>query len=362
MGLRSVVKDVPVAGEVVTTGLSILKDPFSGMYEGLSLRRRLGILKKKLIQKMYGYPTIVAFEPISRCILDCEFCMLKTLETYAHRRKTTMDFDEFKKIIDDIAFFTTNLQFSGGEPLLNKDIFRMFRYAREKNIHTMLFSNAQLIGYKDNLQRLLDDPPDGVLLAYESIDKETYETIRKKGKHDVLVNNIRMLIEEKKKRKQRFPVVTLQMVLTKKNLHQIDLFWKSARAFGADYGSVKALGVWPEGTPEYEKKMIEEYIVSKDESPISRNEFDENGNMIYPRRPGQCPAAEITYIGSGGEILPCWYILAKMEPVGNAVDENLAEVWRGEKYTALRYKMLNDWAHPLCHKCPIGAVADRRKL
>jgi len=360
MSIKSIIKNTPFVGQIAQITYGTL---FSNHYEGRDLTQQVQLFNKMRVQEKFGYPRVIGFEPISRCILNCEFCMLKDLETWKYRRKTRMEFEEFKKIIDDIAFFTTDIQFSGGEPLLNKDIFRMFRYAREKNIYTVLATNAQLLGYRNNLEDIMENPPDKMLIAYESVDKETYEAIRRKGKHDVLVNNIQALIEEKKRRKQKYPIIILQMVLTKKNMHQVELFWKSVKALGADYGSVKALGVWPEGSPEYERKMAEEYLVPHSENPISRHEVDENGNVVWFREVGQCPAVRHCFIGSGGEVYPCWYIVIKMPTFGNAVDDNFVDIWNSEAYREYRDKMLNDWAHPLCHKCiGVGATGDRRKL
>ena len=92
-----------------------------------------------------------------------------------------MTFDEFKKIIDDVKWFLTDIQFSGGEPLLNPDIFKMFRYCRENNIYTLLATNAILLGHKNNIEKIIKDPPDKILVAFESVDKEQYETIRRKA-------------------------------------------------------------------------------------------------------------------------------------------------------------------------------------
>lgn len=360
MKIKSTIKNALFVGPIAKVLHSALD---YNRYEGRDLKERIQLLNKERIQEKYGYPNTIAFEPVSRCILNCGFCILRDLETWKHRRKARMTVEEFRKIIDDIAFFTSFIQFSGGEPLINQDIFKMFRYARENNIYTLLATNAQLIGHRNSLEDIVANPPDQMLISYESVDKETYETIKKRGKYEVLVNNIKMLIKEKKKRNQKYPIIILQMVLTKKNVHQVNLFWDGVRAFGADYGSVKALGIWPEGSPEYEKKMVEEYIVPKSENPISRHEIDEKGNIVWFREPGQCPAVRHSYIGSGGEVMPCWYIAVHMPTFGNAVDDNFVDIWNSQEYREYRYKMLNDWASPLCKKCiGIGATSVRRKM
>lgn len=165
---------------------------------------------------IYELPTVIAFEPISRCFLEYEFCILKELKTYEVRKKFKMDFSEFKKIIDDVSYFTTDIQFSGGEPLLNnKDIFDMIKYAEEKQINTLFVSNAQLLT-DENIEKLLDAQPSKMLLAYEAPDKKVYEKIRQKGNFEILKRNIINLIKEKNEKGYKKPIIISQMVVIKK--------------------------------------------------------------------------------------------------------------------------------------------------
>ena len=320
-------------------------------WERSSLARRIMLAIKLYRQRKAGLPETIAFEPCCACTLDCAFCVLRDLQVHKHRRKTHMSLAEFKKIIDDIAWFTTEIQFSGGEPFIHKDICEMLAYARKKGIYTLVASNATLLTMGDNLDRLISNPPDKLLLSFEALDKETYESIRLRGNYEKLLSNIKQLVRASRASGNRYPIITLQMVLTKKNMHQEGAFRQAVADLGADFASVKALGVWPEGSDEYRKLMVDEYIVPISEHPISRHEVDGNGEIVCFRKPGQCSAIEHSYIGSGGEILPCWYIVSRTEVMGNAVDSNFVDVWNSAKYRAYRHEMLHGWANPLCHRC-----------
>jgi len=321
-------------------------------YKKVPLSGKLRMIKKYFVQVYKGLPRILAFEPVSTCPLNCEFCILKSLRTFEKRKKVRMSFEEFKKIIDDISFFCTEAHFSGGEPILNNDIFKMFRYCREKDIFTLMATNAQLLD-EEKIKSLLKDPPNIILLSFESPDKEVYEKIRKQGKFERLEKNIRDLISEKKKTGQFYPLIILQMVLTKVNQYQEKDYHSTVSAMGADFSSIKALGVWPEGDKEYVRKMEQEYIIDEREHPISRHRLDENGKLI-PKKPrlGECPTRYTAYIGSGGEIYPCWYIVAQDFSPGNAVEQNFVNVWNGKTYKNFRKKMFDGTAYPsLCDKC-----------
>jgi len=319
--------------------------------------------EKEIIRRKYAFPNIITFEPISTCILDCEFCMLKELETWKYRRKTVMDFKDFKKLVDDTAFFLKQLNFSGGEPLLNKDVFKMFAYARKRGIFTYLFSNSQLLSRDNGIQKIIDNPPDQICIAFDALEKDVYETTRRKGDFDKLKENIVKLIDMKKKSGNKYPIIELQMVLTKKTLKMEKDYWKITKELGADIAQIKPLGVWPEGSASYDKKMIEEYIVTKKEHKNSRHDLDKDGNIIFYRKPGNCACVNISYIGSGGEVLPCWYIWGKdADVMGNINDNSFIDIWDSERYREYRDVMLNGWANKNCHRC-IGVMkSEIRKL
>lgn len=321
-------------------------------FKGKNLRYKLRLSKKYVIQMIKGLPVEIGIEPISTCPLNCEFCILRKLRTFEKRRKVRMSFDEFKKIVDDISFFCTDVQFSGGEPILNADIFKMFQYCRKNYINSWLATNAQMLD-KEKISALLDNPPDVVELAFESPDKETYEKIRRHGNFERLNENIFELIRQKKERKQFYPVIMLQMVLTKVNRYQEKYYHQIVSDMGADFSSIKALGVWPEGDKEYIEKLEKEYIIDKREHPISRHYLDKNGKLIYAKvKKGDCAMLYRSYIGSGGEVFYCWYVFNKSIPVGNAIDMNFVDIWNGNDYKRIRERMFKaDAPHGLCVKC-----------
>jgi len=82
-------------------------------YEGRDMFARLKLFQKGFTQLVYGLPRTIAFEPISHCVLNCEFCMIQKLKTWKYRRKSMMSFDEFKKIIEsfeELSHYTRRLK------------------------------------------------------------------------------------------------------------------------------------------------------------------------------------------------------------------------------------------------------------
>lgn len=71
------------------------------------------------------------------CNLKCVFCPCNTVDYMNEERHKIMNFDFFKKIIDDLDEFKGSIKtvylHSYGEPLLNKSIGKMIKYLRESN-------------------------------------------------------------------------------------------------------------------------------------------------------------------------------------------------------------------------------------
>ena len=72
--------------------------------------------------------TSLIIEPTNTCNLRCTFCFVTDGMT---RDGGFMDFDLFKKIIDDCTDLEHLCMHNWGEPLLHKDIFRMIEYAKK---------------------------------------------------------------------------------------------------------------------------------------------------------------------------------------------------------------------------------------
>lgn len=85
---------------------------------------------KLLVSKVYGLPYDVIIDPCNICMLHCPLCPTGRGET--SRKRAVMEFELFKKIIDEIGDYVISVNFTNwGEPLLNRDLDRMIRYCKK---------------------------------------------------------------------------------------------------------------------------------------------------------------------------------------------------------------------------------------
>lgn len=107
---------------------------------------------------------IVVWSTTRTCNLRCVHCYTDSeAKSYAGELTTEEGF----KIIDELADFEVpSLLFSGGEPLMRKDLFRLIEYAAKKNLRPVISTNGTLID-RDTAKRIRDA---GVVYVGISLD------------------------------------------------------------------------------------------------------------------------------------------------------------------------------------------------
>lgn len=178
----------------------------------------------------FGFSGKFIIEPTNACNLKCPLC--PTAQAM-RREKGFLSLDKFKVIVDGIASFKKSISMNfAGEPLLNKDIFKMARYAEEKGIRTMVSTNTC------HLDRYIDEACESninsIIVCLDGASRETHEYYRVGSNFEKIKDNIRRLCQEKNNRKLAKPNITLQFVVMKHNEHEVEDIIKLARQLGVD--------------------------------------------------------------------------------------------------------------------------------
>ncbi len=107
----------------------------------------------RLLQFSQDKRPVVVWNITKRCNLHCLHCYADSKnQDYKHELST----QEAISVIDDLASFSVPvIIFSGGDPILRKDIFELARYAKGKGIRCALSSNGTLID-KDIAKKIKD--------------------------------------------------------------------------------------------------------------------------------------------------------------------------------------------------------------
>ncbi len=104
----------------------------------------------------FSLPLEIKIELTERCNYTCGFCF------NASRKKSSRQLSEnnLKKIVARVAAEgIQRIRFTGGEPLLRKDLLSILSFAKKQGLHVMLNTNGSLIdeGNAAKLSKFVDD-------------------------------------------------------------------------------------------------------------------------------------------------------------------------------------------------------------
>ena len=150
--------------------------------------------------------TSLIIEPTNTCNLRCTFCFVTEGMT---REGGFMDFDLFKKIIDDCPDLEHLCMHNWGEPLLHKDIFKMIEYAKNKGVNYVVMNTNGTLFTDKMIDRIVDSKLDIIRFSIDG-SAETFKRVR-----GVELQNIEQNINKLKKVKEkRRPKLKMGVVFT----------------------------------------------------------------------------------------------------------------------------------------------------
>ena len=117
----------------------------------------------------------------SKCNLHCKYCYATDRQEGEH---ASLSYEEYEKLVDDlVAYAGSPLSFTltGGEPLLNKDVFRIARYIRSKGCNVDILTNGTLVS-ESNIQEL-SESFDGVSVSIDGKDASSHDRFRGSGSY-----------------------------------------------------------------------------------------------------------------------------------------------------------------------------------
>ncbi len=280
------------------------------MNQSLShLKNRAAIFWSYLSKKpvVPGGPKYILLEATGKCNLFCPMCPRELV----HFEPVDIPMPLFHKVIDEAkTYLEFTVPYGGGEPMLNPRIFEMIQFCRDRNIRVGFSTNGTMNNPERN-RKLLQAGLDYIIFAFDGATKETYEKYRKGAKFDdVRARILEFLAMKQSMKAKTFTIV--QMVRLKENAHEVDDFRKMWNIPGVDQVRIKEDEMQFEGVAIPRPKQIQ-----KRRNPC---------HYLW-----QGPV----YIHHDGNVFPCCYMW-RGEPLGNANEQPLTEIWNNSKMQELR--------------------------
>lgn len=111
--------------------------------DALRYGRKAGDLPSHLLQFSEDKKPVVVWNCTRRCNLKCVHCYSQSQNMFYEGEMTT---DEGKRLIESLARFGAPvILFSGGEPLIRKDLFELIQHATQNGLRAVISTNGTLI-------------------------------------------------------------------------------------------------------------------------------------------------------------------------------------------------------------------------
>lgn len=298
---------------------------------------------------------LIFWEVTVGCNLECLHC--RRLEVSREMSRSDLSTENALEFIKRLAYdFDPKpvLVFSGGEPLVRRDLFELIAYAHSNGIPMALATNGTLIN-RVLAERIVKSGIRRVSISLDGASHETHDQFRRMpGSFDKAVAGFKHL-------KAAEMSVQLNATLTRHNIHELEAIYRLSLELGAD--SLHYFLLVPVGcgleikeeyqlTPEeYEKALLQIYEFASEGKihirPICAPHYfrilaQKKSDLLKSRNPsslngitkGCLAGTGICFVSHKGGVFPCGYLPLSC---GDIRLQHLKDIWQDSSiFYALR--------------------------
>lgn len=277
-------------------------------------------------------PETFTVETILGCDLRCPECAVGG--DFITRKKGWMNFERFKIIADKIKPYCKYLYLHiWGEPLLNKDIFKMIRYA-SRFTKTHISTNGNLMTEK-TAAKLIQSGVSDIIVSIDGVSQEVYEKYRVGGQVGKAVNALKNLEKFKKNFDSKVNIYP-QFIVFKHNQHEMQQFNELCRTIGF-------------------KPIFKAPYIRQQNSQFKLSDYSQFTRPVYQKLPSlraamkDCPNAENVFtILLDGSIVLCCHDHGRATCYGNIFDQSVGDIWNSDEFREERHNILSGKAPKFC--------------
>lgn len=290
-------------------------------------------------------PFVIQIFPIYACNFKCSYCGIFRLDEAKRgfiSDKVIMDFDLYKKCIDDIAEFPNKikvLRFVGiGEPLLHKNIADMVEYAVSKNIANTveILTNGSLLT-KELSDALISAGLSRLVVSLQGTTREKYQKISRANiDFEKFVDNLRYFFENKGKAQMYIKIIDCALDGKDDEQRFYKIFGDICNTMAIEYT-----------VPIHSNVDYKNVLKGKDMT------FTQFGLPVSDVKICPQPFFHLQ-INPDGKVVPC-YSFEYPGIMGDCNNQSVPEIWNGKQFQNFRRTMLNETkdACKVCAKCSL---------
>ncbi|MBR3628459.1 MAG: radical SAM protein [Elusimicrobia bacterium] len=301
--------------------------------------------------KLKSKPQILQIFLSNICNLDCIMCCNKT--TVKREKAFSLDYKTIEKIILTNSQLLV-IEWLGGEPTLYPNFEKLLDLANKQNIKQVLVTNGSLLN-KKIINKLIEYNVD-VTISMDAPIKSLYEKIRRGGDFNRLVNNLKLFVKEKKKKKHDFNLLTVNYVVLNNNYKYILKMISFIRKLGIKNiffenditNGIYNISKISKSKYKHFQKVLLNIKNHKDENTnilIDENFFQSEAEPIknfsvIKKDDNKCLVPWVSCcIKPNGDVLSSPFCLCVL---GNIYKSKFLDIWNSKKFVGIRKKIINN--------------------
>ncbi len=304
------------------------------------------LAKKTHKPVQWGMPFNISIEPTTACNLRCPECPsgLRSFTRDTGMMKNGLYGNILDQLQDTLVYLYFYFQ---GEPYLNPAFLDMAAQASSRGIYTVTSTNGHFLD-DERARQTVESGLSRVIISIDGTTQDTYQSYRKEGELDKVLQGAANLVKWKKQLKSATPHIIFQFLVVKPNEHQIPEVYRLAKQIGVDEVKLKTAQIYDF---EHGNPLIPE------QDQYSRYAKQPNGTFqIKNKLENHCwklwHSSVITW---DGLVVPCCFDKDAKHRLGDLKTQSFIEVWQGEPYQHFRSSVLLSRNEiDICKNCTEG--------
>jgi len=184
-------------------------------------------------------PITISAVATGRCNFSCNMCpthskIIPDDYPFIQETKKDMPIDLFKDVVNKFNKALYVHIIGSGEPLLNKDLFKMVNYAvKIKNMRVKTFSNG--VAIRDNIGQIIESALDGITISINGHNSNEFARLTGMDEKwfPIIYDGVKNLVKERNKIKSKVKV-KLSFIIDQENYVYIPEMVKTAEDLNVD--------------------------------------------------------------------------------------------------------------------------------
>ena len=310
------------------------------------------------------WPGRIELEVTTKCFLSC----LKCEQTFWNEPQKSLNVKQVEYVLNNFPKLKA-ISLSGiGHNYQNPDYEKILKLCCDRGLYVQFFDTFLLIN-EERAKNLVDWGVTKIWMSLDGVDEETVALQQRGSSFNKVVKNAKRLVDYKMEKKGRFPELGFTVVVTKINISKLPKFLALFDAIIRDSQRmimvqfIRLIGFEENRflMPDASQLADARAAVIKNAGNFERERFRLNFthfkyNLEDNKAPIECCASwAVPFITVDGTVYPCCGLtegnqrrLIDRSAFGNIFNNSFRDIWKGEGYRDLRYKISKGQSPDIC--------------